>query len=83
MWATLKALCLHSATIALGYVVTFIGLVFQSLDAINYITGGQDFRDWVTQTFAAEPKVLAWIFTILGFLVIVARLRSIVGIGGK
>lgn len=66
---------------ALGYGVASIGMFFQIVDGLSYLYQTDDFKNWLRETFASDPKLLAWVFTILGLLVIIARLRSILGWG--
>lgn len=78
-WMKMSALGGHSASIAWGYFLMLVGLIGQAVEPVANMLGDPGFKDQLTQTFAADPKILGYILMGISAVTIAARLRSMVG----
>jgi uncharacterized membrane protein YczE len=81
MWQRIKSLCLHSVTMAVGYVIAAVGTVLELvLDSADILNGG-DFKAQLSQTFSDHPALVSRTLLVISVLVVLARLRSLMGWG--
>lgn len=76
-WAKVSALGWHSATIAWGYFIALVGVAMTWLEPAATALGDPDLKAQVTNTLAANPKILAYAMMAISAITIAARLRSI------
>jgi hypothetical protein len=76
-WAKVKALAGNSMTVAWGYFMAAFGFVLQWFDPLANMLGDPDFKNQVTQTLQANPKILGYVLMGISAVTIAARLRSI------
>lgn len=77
MWAKVKAFCLHSATMAVTYVLGAVGLFFEFVDAVSNVSGSPDFANWMSQALKGDTVLLGRVMIGISILVAIARLRTI------
>lgn len=78
MWSRIKAVCLHSATVAISYVTMSVGFVIDNLDSISTVIGTQDFKDNLAIIVGNDPVILGRWMMIVSVIVFIGRLRSII-----
>lgn len=76
-WMKLSALGGHSASIAWGYFLAIVGLVFDWIEPIAAALGDPDIKDQIVGTLQADPKVLGYFMMGVSAVTIAARLRSL------
>jgi len=76
MWAKLKALCLHSATIAWSYVLMAAGAALQLIDATGDALGDPAIKDQVAAAIG-DAKTVGRILLGISIVNIIARARSL------
>ncbi len=76
MFAKLKAACLHSLTIAWGYVLALTGGVMTAIDNIGEALGDPNLRDQINSAIG-DTKVAGRILLGISIITILARLRSL------
>src|SRR5260221_7129200 len=76
-WAKVSALGWHSASIAWGYFMAFVGLSMAWIEPIGAALGDPDIKNQVINTLQTNPKVLAYGMMAISAITIAARLRSI------
>jgi hypothetical protein len=76
MWARVKAICLHSLTVAWGYILALAGLMFQAIDTIADALGDPNLRDQISAA-VGDAKTVGRILLGVSIVTIVARLRSL------
>jgi|SRR6266478_322840 len=76
-WAKVSALGWHSASIAWGYFLAFVGFGMAWIEPIGAAIGDPDIKNQVINTLQTNPKVLAYGMMAMSLITIAARLRSI------
>jgi len=76
-WEKVWALCGKSATMAWSYAFQVVGQLLQWIDPIASFLGDPEFRQQMTETLQANPKVLGIAMMIISAITIIARLRSL------
>jgi hypothetical protein len=76
-WAKISALGWHSASIAWGYFMAFVGLVMAWIEPLGAAVGDPDIKNQVINSLQTNPKVLAYGMMVISAITIAARLRSI------
>lgn len=76
LWTRLKALCLHSATIAWSYVLMALGSLLQLIDAAGDALGDPGIKDQVSAAIG-DAKTVGRILLGISIVNIVARVRSL------
>jgi hypothetical protein len=76
MWAKLKAFCLNSLTIAWGYMLAFVGVALQTIDALADALGDPALRDQISAA-VGDTKTAGRILLGISIVTILARLRSL------
>jgi hypothetical protein len=76
MWAKLKASCLHSLTIAWGYVLAITGAALSLVDNIGDALGDPSFKDQISAA-VGDAKSAGRILLGISVITILARLRTI------
>lgn len=76
-WMKVSALGGHSASIAWGYFLALIGILFDWIEPIAAALGDPDIKNQITSTLQADPQVLGYIAMGISAITIAARLRSI------
>ncbi len=76
MWARIKALCLHSTTIAWSYVLAAVGGILQVSDAGADVFNDQGFKDTI-HTLIGDPLTFGRILLGISIINIIARLRTL------
>lgn len=74
MLAKLKAMCLHSLTVAWSYVLAFAGAVLTVIDAIAEASSDPTIKDNINAMFS--PKIVGYIIVGISLATLIARLRS-------
>jgi hypothetical protein len=77
MWPKLKALCLHSLTIAWSYVVAGVGAALNVVDNIADALGDPALKDSINSALGGNPKVLGSVLVGISVVTIIARLRTL------
>lgn len=76
-WQTVWALCGKSWTLATGYVVQFVGVLFQAIDPIAEILGDPELKQQIAEALQASPATLGRVMSLISLIVIAARLRGL------
>jgi len=76
MWPKLKALCLHSATIAWSYLLMAVGSALQLIDAAGDALGDPSIKDQVTAAIS-DARTVGRILLGIAIVNIIARARSL------
>ncbi|KQW22156.1 hypothetical protein ASC80_01795 [Afipia sp. Root123D2] len=76
-WQKVWALCGKSVTLAFAYVIQGISWALQWIDPIANFLGDPDFRQQLTETLQANPKILGWVLMGISAVTIAARMRSL------
>jgi hypothetical protein len=76
MWAKLKASCLHSLTIAWGYILALIGGGMSLLDGIADTLGDPNLKDQISAA-VGDARTTGRILLGISIVTILARLRSL------
>lgn len=76
MWQKLKALCLHSATIAWSYVLMAVGATLQLIDAAGDALGDQAIKDQIAAAIG-DARTVGRILLGISIVNIIARARSL------
>lgn len=76
-WMKVSALGWHSATIAWGYFIAFVGVVMAWIEPLAAAVGDPDIKNQMISTLQTNPKVLAYAMMAVSAITIAARLRSI------
>ena len=80
MLGKLKAICLHSLTIAWGYVLVITGAAMSAIDNIGDALGDPNLRDQIN-TAIGDTRVAGRILLGISIITILARLRSLRKVG--
>ena len=76
----IKAVCLHSLTIAWSYVLAFVGLLMSAVDNIGDALGDPNLRDQFSAA-TGDAKTAGRILLGISVITILARLRSLKKVG--
>ena len=76
MFAKIKAACLHSLTIAWGYLLAIAAGVMTAIDNIGDALGDPNLRDQINSAFG-DAKVAGRVLLGISIITILARLRSL------
>ena len=76
LWARLKALCLHSATIGWSYLLLALGSLLQLIDATGDALGDPSIKDQVAAAIG-DAKTVGRILLGISIVNIIARVRSL------
>lgn len=76
MWMKLKALCLHSLTVAWSYVLALVGVSLQAIDAVADLVGDPSIREQVAAAIG-DARTVGRILLGISIVNIIARIRSL------
>ncbi len=76
MLGRLKAICLHSLTVAWGYVLAITGGVMTGIDNVGEALGDPNLRDQINNAIG-DTRVAGRILLGISVITILARLRSL------
>ena len=76
MLSRLKAFCLHSLTIAWGYILAIVGGVMSVVDNVGDALGDPNLRDQISAAIG-DAKTTGRILLGISVVTILARLRSL------
>ncbi len=76
MWMKLKALCLHSLTVAWSYVLALVGVFLQAIDAVADLVGDPSIREQVAAAIG-DARTVGRILLGISIVNIIARIRSL------
>ena len=75
MWAKLKTACLHSLTIAWGYVLALVGGVMSLIGGVSDALGDPNLKEQISAA-VGDAKATGRILLVISIVTILARLRS-------
>jgi hypothetical protein len=76
MWFRLKTFCLHSLTVAWGYILALVGVVMQGVDVIADALGDPTLKEQIAASIG-DTRVTGRILLGISVITIAARLRTI------
>jgi hypothetical protein len=76
MFARIKAFCLHSLTIAWGYILAIVAAMMSVIDNIGEALGDPNLKDQIS-TAIGDAKTAGRILLGISVITILARLRSL------
>jgi len=76
MFGKLKALCLHSLTIAWGYILAIVSGLMSAVDNIGDALGDPNLREQINNAIG-DTRVAGRILLGISIITILARLRSL------
>jgi putative exporter of polyketide antibiotics len=76
MWTKLKAACLHSLTIAWGYVLAFVGGFMSLIDGLGDALGDPNLKDQISAAIG-DARATGRVLLVISIVTILARLRSL------
>jgi len=76
MFGRLKAICLHSLTIAWGYVLAITGGVMAAIDNIGDALGDPNLKDQINNAIG-DTRMAGRVLLGISIITILARLRSL------
>jgi hypothetical protein len=76
MFARIKAFCLHSLTIAWGYVLAVVGGMMSVIDNIGEALGDPNLKDQISAA-VGDARIAGRILLGISIITILARLRSL------
>jgi hypothetical protein len=76
VWTRLKAICLHSLTIAWSYCVAITGAILQAIDSVADMLGDPDLKNQVAAAIG-DAKAVGRILLGVAVITMIARIRSI------
>jgi hypothetical protein len=76
MCARIKALCLHSLTVAWGYVLAMVGGAMSMIDSIGDALGDPGLKDQISAAIG-DARISGRILLGISIITILARLRSL------
>ena len=76
MFAKMKAFCLNSLTIAWSYLLAFLGLMLQLVDAAGDVLGDPTIKDQVSAA-VGDPAWAGRVLLVISIITLTARLRSV------
>jgi hypothetical protein len=80
MFAKIRAVCLHSLTIAWGYVLAVVGGMMSIIDNVGEALGDPNLKDQIS-TAIGDAKTAGRILLGISVITILARLRSLRKVG--
>lgn len=76
MWRKIKAACLHSLTIAWGYVLAAAGAAMSMIDNVGNALGDPNLKHQI-KVAIGDPKIAGRVLLAISIITILARLRSL------
>ena len=76
MFVKLKAVCLHSLTIAWGYVLAIVGGVMSMIDGIGDALGDPGLKEQINAAIG-DARIAGRVLLGISIVTILARLRSL------
>lgn len=76
MFSRVKVFCLHSLTIAWGYVLAIAGGVMSMIDSIGDALGDPGLKDQISAAIG-DAKITGRVLLAISIITILARLRSL------
>jgi hypothetical protein len=76
MCARIKAFCLHSLTVAWGYILAVVGSAMSMLDGIGDALGDPGLKDQINAAIG-DARISGRILLGISIITILARLRSL------
>jgi hypothetical protein len=76
MWCKIKASCLHSLTVAWGYVLALVGVMMQGIDTIADALGDPNLKDQISAA-VGDARMTGRILLGISVITIAARLRTL------
>ena len=76
MLGKLKAFCLHSLTVAWGYILAMTGAAMTVIDNIGDALGDSNLRDQISNAIG-DTRVAGRVLLVISIITILARLRSL------
>jgi hypothetical protein len=76
MWRRIKSTCLHSLTIAWGYVLAIAGGVMSMIDNIGDALGDPGLKDQISAAIG-DARIAGRVLLGISIVTILARLRSL------
>jgi hypothetical protein len=76
MFAKVKVFCLHSLTIAWGYVLAIVGSAMSIVDSIGDVLGDPGLKDQVSAAIG-DTRIAGRVLLCISIVTILARLRSL------
>ncbi len=76
MFAKVKAFCLHSLTIAWGYVLAIVGGVMSIIDNVGDALGDPGLKDQISAAIG-DARIAGRVLLCISIITILARLRSL------
>lgn len=76
MFGRIKAFCLHSLTVAWGYLLAIIGGLMSVIDNIGDALGDPNLKDQVSAAIG-DTKIASRVLLAISIITILARLRSL------
>lgn len=76
MCARIKALCLHSLTVAWGYILAIVGSAMSMLDSIGDALGDPGLKDQISAAIG-DTRISGRILLGISIITILVRLRSL------
>lgn len=76
MIARLKAVCLHSMTIAWSYCIALAGALASIIDDLAEALGDPDLKDQISAAIG-DVKITGRVLLVISFVTIIARLRTL------
>ncbi|MGJ4945871.1 hypothetical protein ACQR1W_35280 [Bradyrhizobium sp. HKCCYLS1011] len=72
MWSRIKAACLHSLTIAWGYILALIGTLMSLIDTIGDTLGDPMLKDEISSAIG-DARATGRILLVISIITIMAR----------
>jgi hypothetical protein len=76
MFARVKAFCLHSLTIAWGYLLAIAGGAMSMIDSVGDALGDPGLKDQISAAIG-DAKITGRVLLAISIVTILARLRSL------
>jgi len=76
MCARIKALCLHSVTVAWSYILAMVGSAISMIDSIGDALGDPSLKDQISAAIG-DARISGRILLGISIITILARLRSL------
>ncbi|HWZ39332.1 MAG TPA: hypothetical protein VNY08_13625 [Bradyrhizobium sp.] len=76
MWGRIKSTCLHSLTIAWGYVLAIVGGVMSIIDNVGDALGDPGLKDQISAAIG-DARIAGRVLLGISIVTILARLRSL------
>jgi len=75
MWDKVKAVCLHSLTVAWGYCLAVLGVAMQGLDTLADALGDPNLKDQITAA-VGDTRTVGRILLGVSIVTLIVRLRT-------